>query len=211
MKDENKEWIKGVYRSVLDDYIINEDDLFKLDNLRSVHKSDDVTAFADPVLNRFYSCFTHWNVKWTIRKDAKIPVQAEGVFNLYPVERIFINWDNEFGGNSWAPDMKGFRPLDMFYESAGCVGFYINRTNKEGLYLYEFDGETYPLHINFEGYLKLLSMSKGFGWWQSTLVELSTGVPQSNVDDFKEKMPQIFPDFNYDEFAALYESLRIDK
>ncbi len=154
-------------------------------------------------------CCKLWKFNW--KTKAKNEVNAEGTFDFLPIERLLYDWDEEFGGNDWAPDMKGFRPLDMFYESAGCVGFFVNREDKLGLYLYKFDGETHPLHIDFDGYLKLLGLSKGFGWWQNALVEISTGEHQPNVDDFKEKMPQIFPDFSYDKFIKLYESLRIDK
>jgi hypothetical protein len=80
----------------------------------------------------------------------------------------------------------------------------------KGLFLFS-DSELHPLHIKFYGYIKLLEIFKGFGWWQNALVQISTGKHQSSVDSFKEKMPQIFPNFNWDQFVALYESLRINK
>ena len=172
---------------------------FKGDN--SVLKN---LSLEDEDITHFYSFFDWLNIEWKV--DA-----ISGNIKFVTYKQLAHNWDNEFGANDWAPDMKGFRPLDMFLESAGCVGFFIDRQDKKGLYLYKFDGETTPINLNFEGYLILLGISKGFNWWQNALIEINTNSPQPNVDSFKENMPQIFPDFNWREFVKLYEHLRTDK
>jgi hypothetical protein len=169
-------------------------------------------ALSDQVLDEkiinFYSFISDWKLHWKV--DQTLAFKAEGVFNFIPFEQILNNgWDTDFGGNDWAPEMLGFRPLDMFYDIDGIVGFFVGREEMKGLFLFS-DSELYPLHIDFDGYLKLLSMSKGFGWWQNALVQISSGKDQSGVDFFKEKMPLIFPEFSWDEFVKLYESVRID-
>ncbi|MNY12124.1 hypothetical protein D3C86_1451910 [compost metagenome] len=164
----------------------------------------------DKCIRTFYKAVDKWSVNWKVVKK-KLKFEAEGIFNFLPLEQVMQDWDDDFGGNSWAPDMKGFRPFDMFYEMEGQVGFFVGRPDKKGLYLSKTDGETQPLHVDFEGYLKLLTLSKGFGWWQNALVQINTGITQPNVAGFKENMPKIFPEFNWDEFVALYQSVRIDK
>lgn len=167
------------------------------------------SLLSDEELIKFYSVNEWWTVSW--KTTDAFDFKAVGTFNFYPVEKVLYNWDDEFGGNSWAPDLKGFRPLDMFYEGAGCVGFYVERIDKSGLYLYKFDGETIPLHINFDAYLKLLTYSRGFGWWQNALVQINVDQKQPNVDDLKDKMPRVFPDFSWENFVETYQGLRINK
>lgn len=73
------------------------------------------------------------------------------------------------------------------------------------------DNTCHPLHVDFNGYLQLLKMSRGYGWWQNALVEISTGAHQPNTDAFREEMPKLFPDFSWEKFSELYQSVRMDK
>ncbi len=167
-------------------------------------------GFMDVDLAKFYSFFETWKLTWKTTEELNI--KAEGVIDFIPLDQVMQDvWDNSLGGIDWNPEMKGFRPLDMFYDIDGFVGFYIDRPEKKGLYLQHSDSSVSPLHVDLDGYLKLLGMSKGFGWWQNALVEIHSGNPMPNVAGFKEKMPLIFPDFSWDAFVALYEEVRIDK
>jgi hypothetical protein len=212
MANNNEEWRTKLYFDILGP-VLDRDDILEIES-RYPNPNEEILKqysdkISDPLILKFYSCFGAWGVKWETRPDFSI--RALGIFNFLSIEEVMQDWDNEFGGNSWAPDMKGFRPFDMFYEMEGHVGFFVDRPDKKGLYLSETDGEAQPLHVNFEGYLKLLAMSKGYGWWQNSLIEISTGISKAGVTAFKENMPKIFPEFNWEEFVALYESVRIDK
>jgi hypothetical protein len=62
-----------------------------------------------------------------------------------------------------------------------------------------------------EGYIQLLYMARGFGYWQQTLLWLQ-GNPEGNpntVEEFKTYMPKVFPDFKWEEFVALYEKVKL--
>ncbi|MNJ90964.1 hypothetical protein D3C87_86040 [compost metagenome] len=210
--EEILEWADEVYFSIWED-VDSKSKILKIDN-RFLNQDEDLVLknikdITDLTLIKFYSCFKWWKMHWVNRDSFNVKV--EGTFEFIHIEEVMQDWDDDFGGNSWAPDMKGFRPFDMFYEMEGQVGFFVGRPDKKGLYLSKTDGETQPLHVDFEGYLKLLTLSKGFGWWQNALIEISTGVHQPNTDSFRENMPKIFPEFNWDEFVALYQSVRIDK
>lgn len=206
-KEEVKGWLIPHYKEITQALIDRRKELnfnvyyekFKGDN------SDRMGMLCgDEYINYFYSFFNWLNIEWKHNENS-------GNIRFVTYEQLTYDWDEEFGANDWAADMKGFRPLDMFLESAGCVGFFVGRNDKKGLYLYKFDGETVPIHLNFEGYLILLRYTKGYSWWQNALVQLSSGRHLPNVDDFKEKMPKIFKSFNWNEFVTLYDSLRIDK
>ena len=210
-KQEIQEWFFCIYDKII--LTISNNKLIYLDNTYSNPETeltdDNRILLKDIALINFYLVNEWWKVFWKSKPDNEI--KYEGSINFMPLEQVLYHWDEEFGGNSWSPEMKGFKPLDMFYESAGCVGFFIDREDKKGLYLYKFDGETQALDIDFEGYLKLLGMSKGYGWWQNSLIEIATGISQPNVKAFKEEMPKIFTNFSWDEFCELYESLRLSK
>jgi hypothetical protein len=165
---------------------------------------------SDYTIVKFYSFISEWKLKWRTKEDFE--VKAEGTFDFLPLKEVMIDvWDDSLGGNDWNPEMKGFRPLDMFYDIDGFVGFYVGRPEKKGLYVQHSDSSVSPLYVDLDGYLRLLGMSKGFGWWQNALVEIHSGNPMPNVASFREKMPKIFPDFSWDAFVALYEEVRIDK
>lgn len=209
MEEQDKRWLLGFYNPIWES-IKDKMDLLEVDNIMPFAKQGDFSKYGeikDKTILRFYKCLNWWKLSWKTKTNPKI----EGTFEFIPFERIISNsWDDDLGGNDWAPDMKGFRPLDMFYNSDGFVGFYIGRNDKKGLYLVHSDSSISPLNIDLEGYLNLLGLSKGFGWWQNALVEISTGIDQPNVDSFKENMPKIFPEFNYEEFVSMYNSLRLD-
>ena len=207
-----KNWIEDLYYPILNP--ISDNKNLKISDVKYEPTKGDYSDFEYKFMKKhklgfFYESLELLKLYW--KTFDKYEIQVEGSFDINPIQKVMFNWDDDLGGNDWAPDMKGFRPLDMFYDSDGFVGFYVEREDKKGLYLVHSDSSVSPLHIDFEGYLKLLIMSKGFGWWQNALVEISTGAHQPNVDSFKENMPKIFPEFNYEEFKNLYESLRIDK
>lgn len=212
MEQQDKEWFKNLYGPIWNS-IRDKTGSLEIDNIVPRAKEIDFSKYKDiedKNILRFYRCLDWWKLSW--KSKSELDVKAEGIFEFISFERVMNDaWDDDLGGNDWSPEMKGFRPLDLFYDSDGFVGFYISGKDKKGLHLVHSDSSVSPLHIDFEGYLKLLSLSKGFEWWQNALVEISTGKHQPNVDSFKAKMPKIFPDFDYEEFKDLYESLRIDK
>ncbi|MNJ90965.1 hypothetical protein D3C87_86050 [compost metagenome] len=211
------EWVNKMYFDIWEGI----DKKYKILKIDSIFFTQEENFFllnqnniSDKAIIKFYSCFSQWKLHWK-NKD-NINIHIEGIIELQPLEEIFAGhwdetWADTWEGTEIAEDMVGFRPLDSFYEGTGIVGFYINRFDKQGLYLYKEEGEPEPLHVDFEGYLKLLALSKGFGWWQNALIEISTGVHQPNTDSFRENMPEIFPEFNWEEFVALYQTVRIDK
>lgn len=212
MEQQDKEWFINIYTPIWNS-IKDKMDSLEIDNIIPLAQEIDFSKYKDiedKNILRFYRCLDWWKFSW--KSKPELDVKAEGIFEIISFERVMNDaWDDDLGGNDWAPEMKGFRPLDMFYDSDGFVGFYIGREDKKGLYLVHSDSSVSPLHVDFEGYLKLLSLSRGYGWWQNALVEISTGKNQPNVDSFKDNMPKIFPEFNYEEFKNLYDSLRIDK
>jgi RecA-family ATPase len=64
-----------------------------------------------------------------------------------------------------------------------------------------------PLGVDFEGYLQLLLKSRGFWYWPLAIagsedVDLSAPITREERN-FREIMPQLFPDFNQSDFKRL--------
>jgi len=64
-----------------------------------------------------------------------------------------------------------------------------------------------PLGVDFEGYLQLLLKSRGFWYWPLAIVgpeevDPSASMPEDEKN-FREIMPQLFPDFNPSDFQRL--------
>jgi hypothetical protein len=212
MEEDYKTWFREIYFLVMDS-LANQKKLIKYDILNAKANEQSIgllESITDEAIKNFYSIRNKWKVEW--KTTDEVVFRAEGSIYMLPIEEVFQDvWDDSLGGNDWNPEMKGFRPLDMFYDIDGFVGFYVGRPEKKGLYVQHSDSSVSPLHVDLDGYLRLLGMSKGFGWWQNALVEIHSGNPMPNVASFKEKMPLIFPDFSWDAFVALYEEVRIDK
>ena len=72
------------------------------------------------------------------------------------------------------------------------------------------EDRTTTLGLDFNGYLEMMLAAKGWALWQRIIINLQLGTKyKSEVDDFKKYMPQLFPDFKWENFVALYEKVRI--
>ncbi len=104
-----------------------------------------------------------------------------------------------------------FRVLDRLASKA--VTGYLELEGKDKndtMYLHDPDGKCYSLNVDFEGYFELLCASYGFQNWQYAVLFKEYGVGEAFHNDFKESMPLLFPDFSYEEFIKLYESLKLN-
>src|SRR5690554_4240634 len=108
VRDTNLKWVQ------LDDgFCGNTNDT----NFPSQYVQNQIS---DKTISNFYSFVSEWRRKWSTKKDFENT--AQGTFNILPLDKVMQDsWDETLGGNDWAPGMKGFRPLDMFYDMDGFV------------------------------------------------------------------------------------------
>ncbi len=143
-----------------------------------------------------------------------------GRINISKLEHLFdetiVKLDQPegyvFNGNSSEKIELGgvFRPLDYFADEA-CIGFFSDYGSLDELYYHDFGASFYSLKVDFEGYFKLLTKSYGYAYWQQVILNKEYNYGTDTTDRFKEDMPSLFADFDYDTFIELYESVRIDK
>jgi len=104
-----------------------------------------------------------------------------------------------------------FRAIDLITDEAECGIIY---NGKEYLsdtmfYLERGDSNLPCLDINFDGYLELLKMSRGYYYWPKVLLDIQSGEESPETNSFKQNMPLIFEDFSWDNFVAKYQALRL--
>lgn len=154
----------------------------------------------DEELTRFYSAVKRWEIRWETNENA--PVKLEGSFNFVPVEKVLnpAIWDLM---PETFPKVKDFTILDYF-DPDRAVGLYVNQPEK-GLFYFEFDGDPYPLNLDFKGYLEMLKYTKGVMFWQPG----ATSTVDRTSNRVIEDLSLIFPEVNVADFYALYDSVKL--
>ncbi len=116
--------------------------------------------------------------------------------------------------------LRCFKIVDMNADEA-AVGLYHDQAQERELYYLSFgDGMPEPLGIDFDGYLQLLTLSLGYTYWPTLLVELNehftqqptesfSGPRDPNAQDFVTDMTALFPPFSLEAFVALYDQVRL--
>ncbi|UZO81755.1 hypothetical protein NBT05_04625 [Aquimarina sp. ERC-38] len=160
--------------------------------------------------NGFEEYFKLYNgliINWNAKE-----IDGLGKIKILKVDKIFSDGKNlvYFDDTPEDSPLRDFHIVDFFVDEA-CVGMYKDHPELPGMHFFEFESQTYPLHVDFEGYMKLLAETRGFFYWQKVILDHLAKTPGPITQNFKKIMPELFPDFDYDQFIELYESLRIDK
>jgi len=155
----------------------------------------------------FYNQANGIKIQWERKKQKEISGGglAAGYINLLPIEEVFKDWENiiYFDAND---SYKPLHPLDFFIDEA-CAALYLDGSDNLKVYYHYLGEEMSPLGVNFEGYLKLLLKSRGFWYWHKAIAQpeyFNPYVPISVEErNFREIMPQLFPDFDASDFQRL--------
>jgi hypothetical protein len=125
------------------------------------------------------------------RQEIKMPLQG-------------IVW---FDSTAADDPIRNFIIIDFFIDEA-CAGVYKD-ANDNAVYFYEFESKPRSLNLDIDGYITMLCLARCFRFWQTVLIFIATGEERQEVNDFKKYMPLLFPDFNYDEFVSVYNSVKL--
>jgi hypothetical protein len=116
--------------------------------------------------------------------------------------------------------LRCFKVVDMNADEA-AVGLYHDQAQERELHYFRFcDGMPEPLGVDFDGYVQLLTLSLGYTYWPTLLVELNehftqhpaqtfAGPRNLNAKDFVADMTALFPPFRLEAFVALYDQVRL--
>lgn len=155
----------------------------------------------------FYSEANGITIQWERKKQKKNADGglAAGYINLLPIQQVFKDWGNiiYFDKNNFS---KPLHPLDFFIDEA-CAALYLDGSNNPKVYYHYLGEEMSPLGVDFKGYLKLLLKSRGFWYWHKAIAQAEYVNPYVAMSveerNFREIMPQLFPDFDASDFQRL--------
>ena len=196
-----------------------DDEIYALKNTLTITKFNSKNASSEPseslpgTLKDFYKSLSHLEYNWdTIELVDESGIKLKGRINILKAEEVLHDWEGTvyFKDIDHYDYMENFKVVDYFVSEA-CVG-YIHDENKSDYmrFLSLGDTEAKPLSLDFAGYIELLFACRGFLYWQLVILNLRNGKgDESVVEKFKTYMPQIFPDFKWEEFVGLYERVRI--
>lgn len=162
-------------------------------------------------LQNFYKQVTHLQYKW----ETKEPIDGriiQGSINILPQKEVLDDWQGVtyLEDTPHYDDIEDFKVVD-FFDDLACVG-YINTKRKVDYMQYLRIGsmELDPLDLDFDGYIELMFAARGFSYWPKVIIDLRAGEELGpDSETFKTYMPQIFPNFKWEDFVALYEKVRI--
>ena len=168
--------------------------------LKEAQKNFNLTA----AMIDFYSEANGITIQWERKEQKQIPDGglAAGYINLLPIEEVFQDWEHiiYFDDDS---SFKPLHPLDFSTDEA-CAALYLDGSDNPQVYYHYLGEEMSPLGVDFEGYLQLLLKSRGFWYWHKAIAQpeyFNPYVPVSLEErNFREIMPQLFPDFDGSEF-----------
>lgn len=173
------------------------------EELKSARGRFDLT----PAMIDFYGQANGVRIEWERRGEKRLPAGglAAGRINLLPVQEVFGDWE----GVIFFDDNRRFEllhPLDFFAPEA-CAALRLDGSGNPEVFYHYLGEEMNPLGVDFEGYLELLLRARGFWYWQRAVARPDHVNPRAPMSveerNFRELMPQLFPDFDPSDFRRL--------
>lgn len=149
----------------------------------------------------------HWNLDETGEIGGRFHI-PELRFHLMNDQSLIDQCDMD---SSMDERLRRFRVIDTPTMNT-MVGYFVSENDEpsESLYFYTQGAQfAKSLDINFSSYLDLAMESKFFYYWQQVLIDIQRDTESPETKKFKEWMPKIFTDFNWEAFVEKYNSLRI--
>jgi len=149
-------------------------------------------------VEEFYKELNGFHLEWEA-KEPFAPNQSpdRGSIQLLPIERIFGSWK----GTTWFDEFEGgerfkeVKPFDLFQPEA-CAAFSQkpDKAPQNEVYFHYFGEDLCATGYDFSEYLDRLIAARGYLYWQLSLCPDTQS--NSEVHQFQERMPVLFPDFN---------------
>ncbi|WP_438297231.1 hypothetical protein [Streptomyces sp. HUAS TT7] len=165
------------------------------------HLSEQAGCHLPSGAEEFYRQVGSFSLEWrhTVSKIQQGDRSDYGLINILPVNQVLGDWSGVTWFRGGDETYRPVVPFDMFTPEA-CAAFERREdgTFKEEISYHYFGEELSSLNCTFGEYIDLLIESRGYWYWQKTLCaghESST-----EVTDFRQNMPMIFPEYNDDLF-----------
>jgi hypothetical protein len=153
-----------------------------------------------PAMLDFYRGANGLSISWERRgkKETESGGLAVGHIHLLPVQEVFGSWEGVIYFEAGSR-FGSLHPFDFFIEEA-CAALKLYGPDNPPVFYHSLGGEMSPLGVDFAGYLELLLQSRGFWYWHLAIATheySSSDAPMTDEEkNFRETMPQLFPDFD---------------
>lgn len=148
-----------------------------------------------------------FELEWWSNKEKGIG----GKIQLAQTKYLFAE-DNGIYDEGDETDLKYFRPLDYPLPET-YVGFVIKPdiVYKSLYYMSTSNYELDNLDLDYNDYTQMAVEARVFNHWQLVLLHYmdGSGIGSVETENFKTEMPEIFPDWTWENFIAKFESLRL--
>ncbi|MGD1715692.1 SMI1/KNR4 family protein [Dapis sp. BLCC M172] len=185
--------------SAIDVYLYNFNPPATKEELNEAQSKFNLTS----AMIDFYSEANGITIEW--EKEVPEGGLIAGMIDLLPIQEVFRDWKDNIYFDENDP-CKALHPIDYFIGNA-CAGLYLDGSDNPEIYYYYRGRRIRPLGVDFEGYLQLLLKSRGFWYWQLAIAGPEDIDPSATMSreerNFREIMPQLFPDFNQSDFQRL--------
>lgn len=158
-----------------------------------------------------YSGRDEFKINWTSKTDNG----TSGTMEFFHIKDVLGDWSDSYlysEENLAENELLGhYRPFERHFEYLTC-GIITLPSFEDSIYCHlQPESDTMPLDLNFSGYLRMAAEARIFQYWPLALVEIHTEKLGPYSKAMQEKLPDIFPDFSWDVFVELYESLRLSR
>ncbi|PSR52323.1 hypothetical protein AHMF7605_01695 [Adhaeribacter arboris] len=157
---------------------------------------------------KFYSEVGSYSLDW--QNTIELEADVAGSVKILQPEKVLSDWKEViyFEDDS---SLKYFKVFDQFSEDA-CCGFYTTESKSEPhhvLYYYDFHNEAFSLHLDLEGYIQMMILSKGFLYWQKVLLDYLMKKESGNTKLMKNNLHKVFEDFDFKNFIEKYKAIKL--
>lgn len=201
--------LKYALEDARDDGKIKEVEEDYLANLSSEMKEKMKSLQFDESIIDLYENSNGILLKW--RQDPSQGIM--GQLNFLRIEITLQDWSDKLYYESDLEEndlLEYYKPFDEVTPEV-TSGFLITpEFTSDTIYAhYVSDNELYDLDIDFAGYIEMAKEAKIYSLWTMVLLQIQEGREGQETQSFKQNMPQLFPDFDWEKFVQKYESLRL--
>jgi hypothetical protein len=177
-----------------------------------ISKSEIKLALPAEMITLYTTVANGFSFKW---KPKKKDISG-GVMQFMSMEDMLQDWkksglytDDDVLENDL---LEYYKPFDLLTETFSCGLIITPQYIGQSIYCHNAPyPQMYNLDIDFAGYLEMAKESLIFPYWPKVLLDIQTNEECYETEFFKEEMPNLKDNFNWEEFKAKYESLRLSK
>lgn len=179
-------------------------------NIAELKQFRETGKFQQKTLDFYKEC-SGFQIEWEPEEALLKENDIVGRVKINPIQQVIRVWEGSvyFEDEPAHSPKRKFFPMDYFAPEA-AVGFCTLEGYQDMMFIYYFQFDLVPLHVDMEGYLQLLLMTRGCYYWQNLIREIAEGKSNTESERIKEYLPGLFPDFSFQTFSDHFNKIKIN-